>query len=283
MSYSPDLLKQVPLFALLDDEEVAVLAAQVETKAFNARQRIYKTGDSAGRGYVVVSGAVEVTTVDHDGEKVTVDQPGPGEVFGFASMLGETPHHTDALATTDSICIEIDRHDILALIEARPHAGMDLLSVLSHQIHAAQELVRSRATRNVNEVIEEQATRGEQTADAVARFGGSWAFITSFLIALVIYAAVNVFLGKSAWDAYPFILLNLILSMLAAIQAPVIMMSQNRQDQKDRVRNELDFAVNRRAESEIQNLSRRLNLMNEKIGDIEEVLSEQRETPANPP
>jgi CRP/FNR family transcriptional regulator, cyclic AMP receptor protein len=282
MSYSPDLLKQVPLFALLDDEEVAVLAAQVETKAFNAGQRIYKTGDSAGRGYVVVSGAVEVTTVDHDGEKVTVDQPGPGEVFGFASMLGQTPHHTDALATTDTICIEIDRHDILALIEARPHAGMDLLSVLSHQIHAAQELVRSRATRNVNEVIEEQNTRGEQIADSVARFGGSWTFITSFLVALVIYSAINVFLGKGAWDPYPFILLNLILSMLAAIQAPVIMMSQNRQDQKDRVRNELDFAVNRRAESEIQNLSRRLNLMNEKIGDIEEVLREQRGAPANP-
>ena len=282
MSYSPDLLKQVPLFALLDDEEVAVLAAQVETKAFNAGQRIYKTGDSAGRGYVVVSGAVEVTTVDHDGEKVTVDQPGPGEVFGFASMLGQTPHHTDALAATDTICIEIDRQDILALIEARPHAGMDLLSVLSHQIHAAQELVRSRATRNVNEVIEEQATRGEQIADAVAGFGGSWTFITSFLVALVIYSAVNVFLAERAWDPYPFILLNLILSMLAAIQAPVIMMSQNRQDQKDRVRNELDFAVNRRAESEIQNLSRRLNLMNEKIGDIEEVLREQRGAPTNP-
>ena len=282
MSYSPDLLKQVPLFALLDDEEVAVLAAQVETKAFNARQSIYKTGDSAGRGYVVVSGAVEVTTVDHDGEKVTVDQPGPGEVFGFASMLGQTPHHTDAFASTDTICIEIDRHDILALIEARPHAGMDLLSVLSHQIHAAQELVRSRATRNVNEVIEEQATRGEQIADAVAGFGGSWTFITSFLIALVNYSAVNVFLGRSAWDPYPVILLNLILSMLAAIQAPVIMMSQNRQDTKDRVRNELDFAVNRRAESEIQSLSLRLNLMNEKIGDIEEVLREQRGAPANP-
>jgi CRP/FNR family transcriptional regulator, cyclic AMP receptor protein len=282
MSYSPDLLKQVPLFALLDDEEVAVLAAQTETKAFNAGQRIYKTGDSAGRGYVVVSGAVEVTTLDHDGEKVTVDQPGPGEVFGFASMLGQTPHHTDALATTDTICIEIDRHDIVALLEARPHAGMDLLAVLSHQIHAAQELVRSRASRNVNEVIEEQATRGEQIADSVARFGGSWAFITSFLISLVIYSAVNVFLGKGAWDPYPFILLNLILSMLAAIQAPVIMMSQNRQDQRDRVRNELDFAVNRRAESEIQNLSRRLNLMNDKIGDIEEALRERRGGPASP-
>jgi CRP/FNR family transcriptional regulator, cyclic AMP receptor protein len=279
MSYSPGLLKQVPLFALLDDEEVAVLAAQVETKAFDAGQRIYKTGDSAGRGYVVVSGAVEVTTVDQDGQQVTVDQPGPGEVFGFASMLGQTPHHTDALAITDTICIEIDRQDILALIEARPHAGMDLLSVLSHQIHAAQELVRSRATRNVNEVIEEQATRGEQLADAVAGFGGSWTFITSFLVALVIYSAVNVFLGKSAWDPYPFILLNLILSMLAAIQAPVIMMSQNRQDQKDRVRNELDFAVNRRAESEIQDLSRRVNLMNEKIGDIEEVLREAKRSP----
>lgn len=276
MESSPDLLKQVPLFALLDDEEIAVLAAQVESKSFRARQRIYKAGDAAGRGYVVVSGAVEVTTVDRDGREVTVDQPGPGEVFGFASMLGETPHHTDAVATMDTVCIEIDRKDIFVLLQARPHAGMDLLSVLSHQIHAAQELIRSRAMRNANEVIEEQATRGEEVADSVARFGGSWTFIISFLIGLVVYSAINVLLGKRSWDPYPFILLNLILSMLAAVQAPVIMMSQNRQDQKDRVRNELDFEINRRAESEIQGLSRKLNLINEKIGDLEEALREQK-------
>jgi len=113
---------------------------------------------------------------------------------------------------------------------------------------------------------------GERVADRVAQFGGSWSFIVSCLVAMVIYTWINVSLGKAAWDPYPFILLNLILSMMAAIQAPVIMMSQNRQDQKDRLRSELDFDVNRRSESEIQGLARKLNSMHEQLADIEELV-----------
>ena len=149
---------------------------------------------------------------------------------------------------------------------------MDLLTVLGRQFHAAQELVRLRAMSNPNEVIEEESTFGEHVADAVARFGGSWTFIMSFGAVLVVYVSVNVFLDRSAWDPYPFILLNLFLSMLAAIQAPVIMMSQNRQDTKDRLRGELDYDVNRRAESEIQGLANKLNLLGEKIADVEDLL-----------
>ncbi len=132
--------------------------------------------------------------------------------------------------------------------------------------------MRLRAGRNPNEVIEEQATLGERIADSVARFGGSWTFIISFGIVLLIYTGINIALSKRAWDPYPFILLNLFLSMLAAIQAPVIMMSQNRQDTKDRLRGELDYEVNRRAESEIQALSRKLNLLDEKIDDVGNLL-----------
>ena len=115
----------------------------------------------------------------------------------------------------------------------------------------------------------------------MARFGGSWRFIILCGIVLVIYTAVNVTLGNGAWDPYPFILLNLFLSMLAAIQAPVIMMSQNRQDTKDRVRSELDFDVNRRAESEIQALSRKLNTLNDKLGDIDDLLRDKRIGPSH--
>ena len=106
----------------------------------------------------------------------------------------------------------------------------------------------------------------------MAGFGGSWTFIITFLTGLLIYTAVNVILRGRAWDPYPFILLNLFLSMLAALQAPVIMMSQNRQDTKDRLRGELDFDVNRRAEFEIQGLGRKLNQLQEQIGDIGDLL-----------
>src|SRR6185436_10150041 len=120
MACNPEVLRQVPLFALLDDEETAVLAGQVEHTHFNARQRIYKMGDAGGQAYVMVSGTVRVTTVDEDGQEVIVDEPAVGEFFGFASMLEQTPHQTDATAMVDTECLEVDRHDIATLLERKP-------------------------------------------------------------------------------------------------------------------------------------------------------------------
>jgi CRP/FNR family transcriptional regulator, cyclic AMP receptor protein len=275
MGCNPEELRHVPLFALLDDEELAVLAAQVDIRKFAPRQRIYKLGELGKNAYVMLSGKVEVTTVDDDHQEVLVDQPGHGEFFGFASMLEQTPHQTNALAIEETVCLEVGRDDIAVLLERKPMAGMDMLTVLGRQFHASQQLVRIRAQRNSNEVIEEEMTFGERIADTVARFGGSWTFIILFGVVLMIYTIVNLLLRGRAWDPYPFILLNLFLSMLAAIQAPVIMMSQNRQDTKDRVRGELDYDVNRRAEFEIQALSNKLNLLNDKLGDVDDLLREQ--------
>src|SRR5258707_2151092 len=275
MACNPEILRQVPLFALLDDDEAAVLAGQVEVKSFAPRQRIWKIGDKGGQAYVLVSGMVRVTTIDEDHQEVVIDQPAQGEFFGFASMLEQTPHQTNAIALDETICIEVDRHDISVLLERKPQAGMDMLTVLGRQFHASQQLVRLRAMRNPNEVIEKDATFGERIADRVAGFGGSWTFILTFLAGLIVYARLSLAMGRRSWDPYPFILLNLFLSMLSAIQAPVIMMSQDRQDTKDRLRGELDYEVNRRAESEIQGLSRKLNLLGEKIADREDMLREK--------
>jgi CRP/FNR family transcriptional regulator, cyclic AMP receptor protein len=275
MACKPEVLKTIPLFTLLDDDEIAVLAGQVEVKQFAPRQRIWKIGEVSGRAYVLVSGSVRLTTVDEDNQEVVVDQPAAGEFFGFASMLDGTPHQTEAVANEESECIEVDRHDIETLLTRKPHAGLDMMSVLGRQFHNAQHLIQVRATRNPNDIIEEKETFGEKLADAVASFGGSWSFIILFGLVLTTYSMINVHLGNKAWDPYPFILLNLFLSMLASIQAPVIMMSQNRQDKKDRLRSELDFDVNRRAHAEIQGLAHKMNLLGEKIGDIEELLREK--------
>jgi CRP/FNR family cyclic AMP-dependent transcriptional regulator len=266
------VLKNVPLFALLDDEETEVLAAQVELKKFAARERIYKIGDPGGPAYVLLSGKVRVVTVDQDQQEVVIDEPDQTEFFGFASMLEQTPHQTSAEAVEETTCLTISRDDIAILLEKKPQAGMDLLTTLSRQIHASQGLVRIRASRNPNEVIEADETLGERIADKVAGFGGSWTFIILFAVVLTVYTLINIVLDKKAWDPYPFILLNLFLSMLAAIQAPVIMMSQNRQDTKDRLRGELDFDVNRRAESEIIALTRKLTLLDEKVDDLGDML-----------
>jgi uncharacterized membrane protein len=275
MTCKAEDLRQIPLFALLDDDEMAVLAAQVEIKKFAARQRIYKIGEPGKHAYVMMSGMVRVTTVDEDQQEVLVDSPSHGDFFGFASMLDDTPHQTTALAMEETVCLEVSRDDIAVLLQRKPMAGMDMLTVVSRQFHASQQLVRVRASRNSNDVIEEEMSFGDRVADSVARFGGSWTFIILFGAVLLLYASTNIVLRGRAWDPYPFILLNLFLSMLAAIQAPVIMMSQNRQDTKDRLRGELDYDVNLRAESEIQRLSNKLNLLNEKIGDVDDLLREQ--------
>ncbi len=268
MACAPEELRQVPLFSLLDEDELAVLAGQVEIRTFATRQRIYKLGEPGDKAFILLSGSVTVSTVDEDAQEVVVHQPSLGDFFGFASMLDGTPHQTTAVATDDSTCLEVDRHDITVLIQAKPMAGLDMMSVLARQFHASQQLIRLRAARNPNQVIEEKETFGERVADRVASFGGSWTFIILFAVVLSVYTAINVVLRGKAWDPYPFILLNLFLSMLASIQAPVIMMSQNRQDKKDRLRSELGFDVNVRAELEIQALARKLNELEDKLEDV---------------
>ncbi len=278
MACEPEELKHIPLFELLDDDELAVLASQVEMKQFAARQRIFKMGDPAKTAYVLLTGRVRVTTVDDDQQEVVLDEPEHGGLFGFASMLDQTPHRASAMAVDATSCLELDRHDIATLLERKPMAGLDMLTMIGRQMHSTQRLIQLRASRNPNVLIEKKATFGERIADSVAQFGGSWNFIILFAVVLVAYTAVNISIGQRAWDPYPFILLNLFLSMLAAIQAPVIMMSQNRQDTKDRLRSELDFEVNRRAESEIQALSHRLNLLTDKVEDVADLIRENGKT-----
>ena len=272
MPCEPTLFEAIPIFSLLDAEERAVLAQHVEFRRFTARQRIYRVGDPGGRAYLVISGQVNVIVIDADHQEVVIDSPGPGQMFGLASMLSDSPHETSAIAQEETTAIEVDRTDLAELVQRKPMAGLDLLTMLAPHFRAAQGLVRARAARNPNEVIEERLTVGDRLADAVARFGGSWAFIIMFSMVVALYSGLNAALAQRAWDPYPFILLNLFLSMLAAFQAPVIMMSQNRQDTKDRLRSELDFEVNRRAESEIQGIARKLNMLDDKVDDITELL-----------
>jgi CRP/FNR family transcriptional regulator, cyclic AMP receptor protein len=268
MPCDPAIFAEIPIFSLLDADERAVLAEQVELRRFGARQRIYRAGDPGAKAYVVTSGKVEVVVVDEDNQEVVLDTPTAGEMFGLASMLSASEHATTATALEDTTAIEVDRNDLSNLLQKKPLAGLDMLTMVGRHIRSAQMLVRTRAHRNPNEVIDEQLTWPDRVADGVARFGGSWKFIISFAVVLVVYAAVNVILASRAWDPYPFILLNLFLSMLAAVQAPVIMMSQNRQDARDRLRGELDFSVNRKAEGEIIQLAARLIRIEDKLDDI---------------
>ncbi|MBI2758127.1 MAG: DUF1003 domain-containing protein [Chloroflexi bacterium] len=263
---NPNVFNEVPIFELLDDEERRVLAKQVSIREFKKGEVVFKAGDPGGLAYIVQKGLVNISIQDVNKEIIVVDVADRGGIFGMSSMLAEEPHQTTAVAVEDTTAIEIDRSDIIALLTAKPLAGLDMMTIVEKHLRAAHDLMRTRVARNPNEEIEEQETFGERMADGMARFGGSWGFVITFFIILIAYVTINIAIPNYRWDAYPFILLNLFLSMLASIQAPIIMMSQNRQDAKDRVRSELDYRVNLKAEVEIEELLQRM-------GKIEEMLS----------
>ena len=200
------------------------------------------------------------------GEAIILDVVDPGGIFGMSSLLAGAEHMTTAAAVEYTCAIEIDRHDIASLLQKKPLAGLDMLTVVEQHLRATHELVRTRASRNPNVEIEEAEKLGDRMADLVARFGGSWRFVSAFAVTLIVYVSINILIFRP-WDPYPFILLNLFLSMLAAIQAPVIMMSQNRQDAKDRLRSELDYRVNLKAEVEVEEILLRVRRVEQRLAE----------------
>jgi uncharacterized membrane protein len=208
---------------------------------------------------------VSITDLAHD--IVLVDVVTPGGLLGMSSLLAGAEHLTTAVAVEDTCAIQIDRDDIRTLLQQKPLAGLDMMTMIEQQLRATHELMRTRVARNPNTEFEETETLGGRLADAVAKFGGSWKFVITFAVVLLVYTTVNSVIGRP-WDPYPFILLNLFLSMLAAIQAPVIMMSQNRQDAKDRLRSELDYRVNLKAEVEIGEVLLRLGRVEQRLTEL---------------
>lgn len=263
----PDIFNDVELFALLDAEERKVLAQQVNTVEFTPNQVIFQAGQPGRLAYIVQRGKVNVSLTTIDNEEIVVEVAERGDIFGMSSLLAQAEHLTTAMALESTQAIEIDRNDIAVLLRQKPLAGLDMMTMLEKQLRITQEIMRNRVVRNPNVEIEQTETFGDRMADGVARFGGSWTFVITFGVILVVYTTINSFL-RHPWDPYPFILLNLFLSMLAAVQAPVIMMSQNRQDAKDRLRSELDFRVNQKAELEIEEVLHRVSRIEQKLVEL---------------
>jgi uncharacterized membrane protein len=271
MTPDPRLLKTIPLFMSMDDEERAALAAIMDEVTFRASQLIFNAEETGGTFYIIQAGQVELSITDDDGEKLVLELLESGDFFGELSLLDGGTRSATATATQRTDVLVLERHEFLDLLMQRPHMAQDVLIAQAKRIRRTDNLLRRRVSRNPNEEIEERETFGERVADTVAKFGGSWTFIITFAIILSIWALLNTLLLPSGdhWDPYPFILLNLFLSMLAALQAPVIMMSQNRQDAKDRIRSELDYQVNLKAELGVSTLLRETNAIKEILDDME--------------
>jgi uncharacterized membrane protein len=270
MPADPRMLKAIPLFMSMDDEEHAAIAAIMDEVHFRAGQLIFTAEETGGTFYIVQAGQVELSIVDDDGEKLVLELLESGDFFGELSLLDGGNRSATATAVQSTDTLVLDRREFLDLLMQRPHMAQDVLISQAKRIRRTDNLLRRRVSRNPNEAIEERETLGDRVADGVAKFGGSWRFIFSFAAILLIWVLLNTLLpNDDRWDIYPFILLNLFLSMLAAIQAPVIMMSQNRQDTKDRIRSELDYQVNLKAELGVSTLLHKTELIADMLADIE--------------
>ena len=259
MPIDPKSLRSISFFHLLDDDELAELAAHIDEKNYQKGQTIFAAGDPGGTMLTVLEGKVQTFVTDDNKVRIVLDDYSPGEIFGELSLLDGAPRSATAVALESTRVFVIDQDDLHRLVAKKPAAALDIMAVLGQRIRKTDEFIRTRVTRNANTEIEEKITTGDRVADMVAKFGGSWNFIGLFGAIMLVWIVSNTILLEHPFDPAPFIGLNLILSMLAALQAPIIMMSQNRQDAKDRVRSELDYQVNLKAETEIMELHARVD------------------------
>lgn len=266
MASPTDLLADVHIFELLDADERAALAPLLESEHFAKAETIYHYGDPGDTIYIVRSGKMQVWVENDEGQRLVISEPEAGDVFGETSFLDGGPRTATACALEDTELLSLDRNRLLDFIDNHSHAALDLLTVVGRRLRANDQLLRSQVVRNVNVEEEERKTFGQRVADKVASFGGSWKFIISFGIVILVWIVFNAALLRAkAFDPYPYILLNLVLSCLAAIQAPVIMMSQNRQSAKDRLQADSDYEVNLRAELEIAALHKKVDQLYEVV------------------
>jgi CRP/FNR family transcriptional regulator, cyclic AMP receptor protein len=239
------LLRSVPLFAALDDAAVEELCGYLHPVELKGGSSLFRVGDSGDAMYFIESGRVRITVTDADGREVILASLDHGDFFGEMAMLDGQGRSADATVTEDSRLAVLTRENFLTFVSSDTRIVLEMLSAITQRLRRTDDLLRHRVSRNANEEDARNLTLADRAADTIARFGGSWKFIIFSIVLLIIWMAANMMLLRAeAFDPFPFVLLNLVLGMMAALQAPIIMMSQNREAQKDRLRADLDYQVN---------------------------------------
>ncbi|HZI48786.1 MAG TPA: DUF1003 domain-containing protein [Pyrinomonadaceae bacterium] len=270
-------LARVPLFQHLEPHELEHLAEDVEQVNYKAGEVIFHEYDTGDALYVVEEGTVRIWVTDEDVQQVTLAELNPGQFFGELAVLDRGQRSSSASSVTDTHLHRLSSDNFQKFLMAHPDCAIDVICEIGARLRQTNLLVAQRASRNVNEVMAQRYTVGQRIADRVAAFGGSWTFIFIFGGILVTWMITNTLLlahvgsGETGaqWDPYPYILLNLLLSTLAALQAPVIMMSQNRAAEKDRLAAEQDFKVNLKSELMLEELVRK---QRDRDGQIDELM-----------
>ena len=280
LSEEAQSLARVPLFKRLEPAELEHLAEDVEQVDYKANETIFHEHDTGDALYVVEEGMVRIWVTDEDVQEVTLAELQPGQLFGEMAVLDRGERSSNATAMVDTHLHRLSSDAFQKFLMEHPDCAIDVICEIAARLRQTNALVAQRASRNVNVVMEGQYTVGQRVADRVAAFGGSWTFIFIFGSILLTWMITNSLLlshlghGETGaqWDPYPYILLNLLLSTLAALQAPVIMMSQNRAAEKDRLAAEQDFKVNLKSELMLEELVRKQRLRDVEIDQLKRTL-----------
>jgi CRP/FNR family transcriptional regulator, cyclic AMP receptor protein len=262
MATTAETLAEVPLFALLDDEERRLLAERVEIVHFKADEWVFQFGDPGAAMYIVRSGEVELSVKTKTGEKMFLERPGPGDFFGEISLLDEGPRTASARAVADVEAIQIDRGDLDELFRLKPAAALDLLAATGRRLRHNAGLLRNAATRNANEVLEDKRSTVMRVADWIADFSGSLPFLFLHLGAFAIWIGLNVGdMRFGGFDPFPFGFLTLVVSLEAIILSVFVLLSQNRQVEREKVRGDIEYDVNLKAEMQIAHMHEKVDTL----------------------
>lgn len=255
MPCKPELLADVELFEHLGKDDRARLAEFIDFRQLAAGETLFQTGEPGESLYVVKSGEVELFIKDTAGQKILLAIAGVGEVFGELALLDRGPRTATAFALADTELLELDRDDLLLLFHKSPNAALRLLAAMGHMTRKADELLRTRVSRNANEEAEEKISPLQRTADWISWFSGNMSFLLLNAIWFIAWIAINTLpLGVAPFDLYPFGLLTMIVSLEAIFLSCFVLISQNRQAEKDRVRSDIEYEVNIKAELEVAHL-----------------------------
>ena len=277
-------LARVPLFKRLEPHELEHLAQEIDQVNYQAGETIFNEHDRGDALYILERGTVRIWVYDEDVKDVTLAELKPGDFFGELAVLDRGERSSSATAITDIHLHRLSSDDFQKFLIEHPDASIDVICEIAQRMRQTNLLVTQRASRNINVTMDENATFGQRVADKVASFGGSWTFIFIYGSALLIWMITNTFvlfyMGKgetgAQFDPYPYVLLNLMLSMTAAMQAPIIMMSQNRSAEKDRLAAEQDFKVNLKSELMLEELVRKQRERDVQIDELNAALVQLR-------
>jgi CRP/FNR family transcriptional regulator, cyclic AMP receptor protein len=256
-----EAIRSVPLFASLDDEAAVDLRNLLSDRVVPQNTRLFRQGDKGDAMYLIESGRVRISIHDDEQQELTLAELAQGDFFGEMSIIDGRQRSADAHVVEEARLAVLSRDAFLSFVRTNPDVALEMLSALTDRLRRTDELLRSRVSRNVNEEAQARETLADRAADLIAEFGGSWKFIIASMAIIVIWIIFNSFILVGGFDPKPYQMLNLGLAIIAGLQAPIIMMSQNRQGVKDRLRADLDYQVNLKNELSLAEVLRRLDVL----------------------